>query len=552
MVASPAFKSHVFERTLASLTQGLACRVHMADGDIIDPNMNPLSGGALFNAEGLHAFRIHGIQLDSRAIQPNDVFVAVTGTQVKGTDFIASAIEKGASVVMVDSQDLDLAKQKIAESHHANVAIIAVDALSQSLSRVAANFYGEPAAGLDMVGVTGTNGKSTLVSLVAQLMSLLSTPSATIGTLGYGLLGDGIAETGMTTPDAIACQKMLAEMKKQGAELVAMEVSSHGIHQGRVNAIDFDVALLTNITRDHLDYHGTFEAYAATKAEFVGLETNISVATHSLINVDDPVCYEIASKLQAQGKDCLTYSIKSPNADVYAHHVRFTHQGIQADIQTPWGGAQLQLGLIGSFNLSNALAAIASACLLGKEFSEVCRAAQRLLPVKGRMQKVRIHDAEQRLPAVYVDYAHTPDALEKALQALKEHADQPVTVVFGCGGDRDTGKRPQMAAIAEALADKVIATSDNPRTEDPQRILDDIAKGFTQPDRICLMVDRQQAIEHAIAHANAGECVLIAGKGHEDYQIIGTEKRHFDDYQEAEAALTRRLSLLENTQAGDA
>ncbi|VUD40330.1 UDP-N-acetylmuramoyl-L-alanyl-D-glutamate--2, 6-diaminopimelate ligase [Thalassocella blandensis] len=482
---------------------------------------------------------VSGLALDSRRVTPGTVFLAVAGGQVHGLQFVDSAIQNGAQVVLVDERDF------VPDSHF---PLVGVRGLQQNLSKIAGAFYSHPSVTLKVMGVTGTNGKSTIVSLAAQLEQLLGRSSATIGTLGYGLIDEQVIETGMTTPDAISCQAMLADLKAKKAEFVAMEVSSHGIDQHRVAAVQYDVSVLTNITRDHLDYHGSFEAYAATKASFVDHQ-NCKVA---VINIDDPECEIIADTLRRKGKYVITYGQHHRKADVKASNIQYSLNGFTCDVSSPWGQGVISSTLVGAFNVNNVLAAISVSCALEADFQRVCQACAALNAVAGRMQKVAIPANNDlgnmapteaaTLPSVFVDYAHTPDALDNALQALVPHVQNALWVVFGCGGDRDKGKRPLMGAVAEKFAQHIVITSDNPRTENADSILEDIEQGIVGSKKnVTSIVDRKQAIEYAVAACDENDCVLIAGKGHENYQIIGQTKIAFDDCLIAGECLQERM-----------
>lgn len=480
---------------------------------------------------------VGGLQLDSRAIATGDAFIALPGETVDGRQFISSAIERGAVVVLSHSEQSDLR----IESCENDTPIVHLPGLSERCSQIAARFYGEPSAEMTVVGITGTNGKTTCSQLLAQLSALLGRSSGVMGTLGFGLAGQPLTETGFTTVDAVATQACLADLQKQGAKLVAMEVSSHSLCQGRVAGVKFDTALYTNLSRDHLDYHGTMDAYAAAKQQLFmmpGLRC-------AVFNIDDPREAAMSTNLAEQVK-VLRYSLSNSRADVYTQNIRYTAQGIEADLFTPWGQGQLRCQLLGTFNLSNLLGAIAVMGAQGALLEQLLPLLPQLQPVTGRMQRIlstgRAANASTDIQVI-VDYAHTPDALEKSLAAVRQHCTGRLWCVFGCGGDRDRGKRAEMAAAAEAGADQVVVTSDNPRTESPTQIITDIMQGFSSSAQTTVVEDRADAINRAIEEAAPGDILLIAGKGHEDYQIIGHEKRPFSDIETARCALVSRSEV---------
>ncbi|MHB8823100.1 MAG: UDP-N-acetylmuramoyl-L-alanyl-D-glutamate--2,6-diaminopimelate ligase, partial [Pseudomonadaceae bacterium] len=390
----------------------------------------------------------------------------------------------------------------------------------------AGRFYGEPSRILHLLGVTGTNGKTSVSQLVAQALDRLGERCGIIGTLGNGFHGE-LEQGYHTTPDTIGVQATLASLKQHEARAVAMEVSSHGLEQGRVAALAFDVAVFTNLSRDHLDYHGSMEAYAAAKArlfDMPGLRCRV-------INLDDAFGRSLAA--QPQESRLITYSLEDASADLYCPEPQLDDDGIHARLITPQGERSLRSPLLGRFNVSNVLAAVGA--LLGMDWplDEILAVLPELHGPAGRMQRLGGGD----LPLVVVDYAHTPDALEKVLTALRPHARGQLVCLFGCGGERDRGKRALMAQVAERLADRVVATDDNPRNEPAEQILEDIRQGFAQPERVQFRPGRGAAIAAAIAAAQPEDVVLLAGKGHEDYQEICGVRQPFSDLDEARKAL---------------
>jgi UDP-N-acetylmuramoyl-L-alanyl-D-glutamate--2,6-diaminopimelate ligase len=460
------------------------------------------------------------LALDSRQVGGKSLFLAVKGAQLDGRKFISGAISQGAAAVLVDA---DSANEPMRWQE--NVPIIPVYQLQKHAGELAARFYGYPAKTMRMIGVTGTSGKTSCTHFIAQSLQMLQLPCGIIGTLGSGFYG-ALGAAGLTTPDAVTLQATLHQFAEQGARAIAMEVSSHSIDQGRINGIEFDIGIFTNLSQDHLDYHGDMETYAAVKRRFLAeLPTR-----HVIINADDVYGNKWINELSPH-KTVIAYAMQKPSSLsgriplIYADRIELTLQGIRAQVITPWGMGDLFLPLIGKFNLSNGLAVLAALCTYGISLPDALHCLSRLNSVPGRMQTLGGRDR----PLVVVDYAHKPDALEKVLQALRAHAEGKLYCVFGCGGERDRGKRPMMARIAEQLADRVIVTNDNPRHEDPQAIISEIIKGFSHPERVSIELDRSKAIKNSIQWASVKDCVLIAGKGAERYQQIGDEKIPFDD-----------------------
>ena len=485
----------------------------------------PMRLAELIGAEaGRHGdIVVHGLSLDSRAVGVGDAFVALKGGTAHGITFARKAFEQGAAVV--------LAEAPAPSAFDAVEPVIWLDGLRARAGAIAARFHGEPSRTLRTIGVTGTNGKTSTVQLLAQALTALGATAATIGTLGAGLHGR-IVEGERTTPDAISLQGLFADFRDAGAGYVAMEVSSHALEQGRVNAVDFVAAVFTNLTRDHLDYHGTMEAYGAAKARlFVwpGLK-------HAVVNVDDAFGRELVAQI-ADGVQLLRTGVDNADADVRATNVVTSTAGIAFDLSTPWGSAPVRTSLLGRFNVANLLGVVATLGALGFEFSAIVATVAQLTPVDGRMNRL---GGDANAPLVVVDYSHTPDSLEQALTSLRAHCDGKLYCVFGCGGDRDAGKRPIMGGIAERLADVAIVTDDNPRTEDGDAIVAAVVAGFADRSRAVVQRDRAQAIAWAVGNAQPGDVVLIAGKGHEPYQEIGGKKFPFDDLVEARKALEKR------------
>lgn len=480
-------------------------------------------------AEWVPPVSLHNMILDSRKVASGDLFIALKGHQVDGREFIGNAIAQGAALVLAEA-DEGIEAVRLSEKYAKNgtqhtACVVEVPHLAEQLSAIAGAFYGNPSQKLTLVGITGTNGKTTTAQLLAQWQNLLGGKSAVMGTIGNGLYGQ-VQEAVNTTGSAVEIQANLADFLSQGADFCAMEVSSHGLAQYRAEALDFDVAIFTNLSRDHLDYHHTMEAYAAAKFR---LFSELS-SRQQIINADD----EIGQQWLAQLPDAIAVSCKSDFTSTQsrwlkAADVQFTLKGITVTFDSTWGKGEIHSRLIGAFNVANLLTALAALLALGHDLQKLIETAPLLNGVSGRMECIVSETAPQHNPMVIVDYAHTPDALEKALAAARLHCEGVLWCIFGCGGDRDTGKRPLMAAVAEQLADKVIVTDDNPRTEDPDRIFDDIMTGFRKPKAVKTIHIRQYAIEQAIAQAEPQDVIVIAGKGHEDYQILGTKKYPFSD-----------------------
>ena len=461
---------------------------------------------------------ISGLSLDSRSVVPGELFIACLGTQKDGRQYIQNAIEKGAKAVLTESNDHTI-------HLHGQVPVIPISGLREKVSDIAARFYKYPAKSIQMIGVTGTNGKTSCSHFVAEALKHFSIPCGIIGTLGIGLHGD-LKASALTTPDAVTLQKTLAAFLSQGIKHVAMEVSSHSIDQGRIANIPFKAGIFTNLTRDHLDYHGTMEAYGAAKRKLF----DNPLLQYSVINRDDTFGREMLATLP--GENLYSYGVSHPG-QVTADHISLHLSGMEAHIVSPWGKGTLQVGLIGQFNLHNILAVLTTLCLLDIPFPEALASLSALSPVPGRMQAF----GGKEKPLVIVDYSHTPDSLEKALTALRPHCQGDLYCVFGCGGDRDKGKRPLMAQIAELYADFVVVTDDNPRTEDPEQITAEIMQGFKFPNRVIMQHDRSKAIRDVIQYAKMGDCILIAGKGAETYQQIGDQKIPFSDIEKVKESL---------------
>ncbi len=464
---------------------------------------------------------------DSRRVQPGDVFVAFPGAQADGRDFIAQAVAKGAAAV--------LAEPGVPESTKVGAGatpILEVEGLASVSGDIAHLVYGRPSEHLWLVGITGTNGKTSVSQWIAQAMNFLQHRCAVIGTLGNGFL-DALDASPNTTPDAITLHAALARFVAQGADACAMEVSSIGLDQGRVNGAAFDVAVFTNLTRDHLEYHHSMTAYAVAK-ERLFLRPGLAAV---VLNLDDPFGVELAAKLAGRMR-VIGYALDAADDSgvdemLRAENLEMGAAGIEFDVH----GVHFAAPVVGRFNASNLLAVIGALLMRGERLQDIAAALRSIQPPPGRMQAL----GGSKQPLVVVDYAHTPDALQKALGVLRETAAARggrLVCVFGCGGERDPGKRPQMGVVAEALADRVVVTSDNPRREDPQAIIDDILGGMQRPPLV--EPDRARAIADAVAAADERDVILLAGKGHEPYQEIAGVRHPFSDLDAAKSALERR------------
>jgi UDP-N-acetylmuramoyl-L-alanyl-D-glutamate--2,6-diaminopimelate ligase len=456
---------------------------------------------------------------DSRQVKRGSVFLAYPGSSRDGRDFIADAVARGAAAVIWE-------RRGFTWDARWEVPHLALEGLRERASEIAGCVHGDPSQALWMVGVTGTNGKTSVSQWVAQALDGLGRRAAVIGTLGNGLVGER-TQARNTTPDPVLLQRELAEYLRRGARAVAMEVSSHGLDQGRTAGVKFDVGVFTNLTRDHLDYHGTMQAYAEAKYR---LFISRGLA-HAVVNEDDATGRAFAARLRATPVAVTGYGLAK--GELRAGPIVQSDAGLRFPVTSPWGEGEVAAPVLGAFNAANLLAVIGVLVASGVAFADALAAVSRLAPVPGRLERVD----GARGPLVVVDYAHTPDALEKALAALRPAvaAGHRLLCVFGCGGERDPGKRPIMGEAAARLADHVIVTSDNPRGEDPRAIVDQVLAGAGASAEAIL--DRQVAIFTAVHQARAGDIVLVAGKGHETYQEIAGVRHAFSDREVALAAL---------------
>lgn len=475
----------------------------------------------LHGVDVINAFvdvEISGLTMDSRAITSGDAFVAVKGLTTDGHIYIDNALNAGATVVLTERM----------EPQWHDKPVIAVEQLRHQLGTIADRFYGSPSKAMSVIGVTGTNGKTTCTYLTAQALNASGEHCGLIGTLGVGY-PDQLEDSGHTTPDVFSVHRQLARFRDEDCTHVCMEVSSHALDQGRVDNVDFDIAVFTNLSRDHLDYHGSMENYGSAKQNlfrYPGLEC-------AVVNREDDYSEQIAESFLARGHDhserLITYGFANANINATAYET--TEAGISLTLTYLSQTIDVKCQLLGRFNAANLLAVTAVLICLGKPLEKLPAILSGLKSAAGRMEI--FHRGQS--PVVVVDYAHTPDALEKALQALREHVHGKLWCVFGCGGDRDSGKRPVMGSIAESLADYVVLTDDNPRSESPASIITDIASGMEKQPLI--VQPREQAIRHVIDQAGRNDIVLIAGKGHEDYQEIDGKRSHYSDRETVTALL---------------
>ncbi|AGP86670.1 UDP-N-acetylmuramoyl-L-alanyl-D-glutamate--2,6-diaminopimelate ligase [Alteromonas mediterranea] len=479
--------------------------------------------------------RIEGLTLDSREVNTRLAFLAIKGHERDGRDFIPQAISLGARVILAQTDDSEAHGQMEMRDHS---VIISLYELPQMLSALAAAFYDYPAQKMTTVAVTGTNGKTSTVQLLTQLKDALGTRSASIGTLGSSVFeGDATqwsnTPAANTTPDAIRMQYLLADFVQSEVRHTAFEASSHALVQGRLGTVKTDIAVFTNLTRDHLDYHGTMEEYGKAKRLLLcqpGLKAVVLNAnddeSNKWDNVADNAISRIWTGIDESADGALFRAHNNPQSrHCFATNASYHSGGCSFELVSSWGSAAISLPLFGKFNISNVLSAIGTLLAEGERFDAVVKAVNAITPVPGRMEVFPVPGAAN----LVVDYAHTPDALEKVLLSAKFHTAGKVWCVFGCGGDRDTGKRPLMGQAAEAGADAIVITTDNSRSEDPESIAQDIITGLKDSSLAVSIPDREQAIRHCLAHADKSDIIIVAGKGHEDYQIIGDKKTNYNE-----------------------
>jgi len=481
---------------------------------------------------------LQGVCLDSRLVAAGDLYLAVCGATTHGIRFAEAAVAAGASAVAIAPDVLRDYEDKIIALRESATPILVIEQLDQHCAAIASRFYGDPDQHMTLIAVTGTDGKTSVCRFITQALSAVNRRCGYIGTVGWGL-GDTLEPISLTTPDAVSIRRMLAVMREQGAELVALEASSHGLAEGRLDSLSIDVAVLTNIGRDHLDYHKSVEAYKAAKARLFAWPS----LAGCVINACDELGLQLLSSVTQSRRfayfpqtppDAVraTLASQSDAVSIYAERVNTAEEGLEFELREGSVTGVVSTSLLGRFNVDNLLACYASLRACGIAANDAIHALSSVTPVDGRMERF----GGESTPSVVVDFSHTPQALTVAIEAARLHCAGRLWVVFGCGGDRDPGKRAPMAVAAEA-ADCVIVTDDNPRTESSQDIIDQIMTGFNNPSAVTVLGDRAAAIQHAISAARAEDLVLIAGKGHEDYQIIGTTRFPFSDRVQVLSAL---------------
>lgn len=457
---------------------------------------------------------ILNLENDSRKVKKGSLFFAYPGAITDGRNYIDNAIANGAAAVVYDPQNFLISKNYL-------VPVVPIENLKNKLADIAACYYSNPTQSLKVIGVTGTNGKTTVAYQLAKAYELLGSNSAYIGTIGQGSVG-ALHDLDNTTPDGICLQKLFSEYYKSGVQQVCMEVSSHALVEGRTKNIAFQQAIYTNLSHEHLDFHHTMDEYAKAKAKLFSEATLRNI----VINIDD-ACAQIMLNASCKNTVKTTYAMQKP-ADFQALDCQYSLDGCRFTVKSKYKDVKLAINGIGAFNIYNSLAIFSSLMFYDYTIDDVARVIQTLVPVNGRMELIA------KAPYVFVDYSHTPDALENALLALVNIRKQSnntgkIWVVFGCGGDRDATKRPLMGNVACKYADEVVITSDNPRTEDPEKIIADICENLNVDKKINKITNRKDAILFAINNAKRNDTILIAGKGHEEYQIIGREKFDFSD-----------------------
>jgi UDP-N-acetylmuramoyl-L-alanyl-D-glutamate--2,6-diaminopimelate ligase len=485
--------------------------------------LSSLLAGMVKDPSVITDMAISSISMDSREVDSGALFIATAKEPVQRQGHIQQAIEAGAKAILVDDSGSTALTQR-------TVQVITVKALDSKISEIAARFYGHPSLAQTVIAVTGTNGKTSVTQFIAQCLEASGQACGVIGTLGCGRIMT-LVETGMTTPNPVAMQATLADFFHQSIKTVVIEASSHALEQGRLNSIAIDVAVLTNLSRDHLDYHRDMASYANAKKRLFQFDSVKTVVINAQDNFGQSLIEDLASndniRVMTYGQDSKT--------DLAANDANMTKQGVSFNLVHKAQSTQINSSLLGLFNIDNLLATAGSLMAIGRPFKQVIEGLAQCHAAKGRME---IFGGDQQT-TVIVDFAHTPDALSKALLALQEHKSPQAELwcVFGCGGDRDTGKRPEMGAAAEEYADKIIITADNPRSENNEIIVEAILNGLENPQAAYIEHDRHQAIHYAIAHAKKEDLVLVAGKGHEQYQEISGVKKPYSDIETVITAL---------------
>ncbi len=493
----------------------------MANSNIPGMSMSELLSGFTL-CDPVPSIQISNITSNSNNVTPNSAFIALPGIKSNGIDYAIDAVKAGAVAVIFDAADeysqqrVPLLRKQI-ETHW-----IGIDQLEHANGHIVSRFFGDPGHAMTIIGITGTDGKSSVTHLVTQALTRIGKSCASIGTLGFGI-GNNLTPDSLTTPDAVSLQSHLYQFQQQRCEYVVMEVSSHALEQYRVNGCDFDIAVLTNLGRDHLDYHGDLASYTAAKAR---LFQDFKLSGR-VVNIDDNFGQQLSQS--ADKKSLLRYSVESNGgreAEVKLIASELTTSGQNIHASTPLGEVTAVTALLGHFNVENTLACIATLVALGLDYNQLELAIKDLKPIPGRMEKFT---GKLDSASAVIDFAHTEQALRACLGACREHTDGLLWCVFGCGGDRDQGKRSGMGRAVEELADRVIVTDDNPRNESPEKIVGEILAGMKQPGQACVVHNRQAAIEYALSQAAPEDLVVIAGKGHEQEQIVGNERRPFSD-----------------------
>lgn len=492
--------------------------------------------GLELRGKALERVEVRGLAFDSRKVVRGTLFIALRGAENDGHDYLEAARDRGASALLVDAgyQGPDF-----------GLPLIEAADTRAVLGALSTYFFDEPSKKMHVIGITGTNGKTTTSYLVEQILHAGGARPGVIGTINYRWPGVELPAAN-TTPESLVLQELMGRMAEEKVTDLVMEVSSHGLATHRVEGTLFDVAIFTNFTQDHLDFHKTMDAYRDAKRrlflDYLPRSLGQGKRPVAVVNIDDPEGRQLVLALGAcENVQVLTYALENAKADFFCRRHQMNVDGAELEIETPHGPLQLLSPMLGAFNVSNALAAIAATTCLGVKQDAISRGFGEMSGVPGRLERIM----SGVKPAVFVDYAHTPDALERALETLRPHAPGKVVVAFGCGGQRDRAKRPQMGAIASRLADRVVLTSDNPRREDPMAIIEDIREGLAGGEEVAIEVDRKRAILRAIGEAHDDDVVLLAGKGHEPYQEIDGERRPFDDAEVARTALVERLERRE-------
>ena len=485
----------------------------------------------LYGIKDAPPIKYNNICDDSRYVNKGTVFFAVKGLSSDGCDFIESAINSGACAVIYEPP-YDLSNIET------SIPIIAVDDLKLEIANIVSRHYESSINEMSIIGVTGTNGKTTVSWLIHQGFKKIGYKSGYIGTLGYGLENLNLNE--LTTPSCMKLHKILSEFQNSGVEYVVMEISSHAIDQKRIEGINFNTVIFTNLSRDHIDYHGNMENYGETKAKlFLERQSKIKI-----ININDSFGRSLIERVD---EEVISTSIEPINIDkdkfISVTKYETNGSGFDIDLKSSWGTFKTHVPLLGTFNIENVIQTIALFLSHGFSMSKIQTIIEGMKAPSGRMESVDM-DNNHLLPKVLVDFSHTPDALKLSLQSIRDHYDGKIWCVFGCGGDRDRGKRKMMGNIAERYADYVIVTSDNPRNENPEKIISDILEGISS--KVETIVSREEAINFAIMKANKNEIILIAGKGHESYQKIGEETLEFSDHKISKRSLIRRSRDIAN------